>query len=113
MKTQLTMELLRRFLGGQIEINSPNYRYWGLPGEVCLEPKDVARDRIRWIGIRFRWIMEMINEKPVGRTKLPDRVLEFNLRGKTHIGVSGKNKKECLIIPTDLPGEEIKFIVMK
>jgi len=105
----LTMELLREFLGGPIEIDNPNCRYLGIPGEVCLDPKDVTSDKIRWIGVRFNWLMEMINGRPVGRNKKPDCVLEFHLMGKAHIGVNGKGKKECLVIPTNIRGEEVKL----
>ncbi|OHA38152.1 MAG: hypothetical protein A3G03_00290 [Candidatus Taylorbacteria bacterium RIFCSPLOWO2_12_FULL_44_15c] len=108
MKTQLTMELLREFLGGLIEIDNPNCQYLGIPGEVCLDQEDVAKGKIRWIGVRFRWLMEIINGRPVGKTKKPNCVLEFNLIGTTHTGLSGK--RECLVIPTDIQGEEVKIM---
>ena len=104
----LTLELLREFLGGPMEINNPYCQYLGIPGEVCLDPRDVMSDKIRWIGVRFNWLMEMINDRPVGRTKKPNHVLEFHLVGKAYLGVKGK--KECLIVPTDIRGEEIKIM---
>ena len=110
MQTTLTMKLLREFLGGPIVINNPHCQYCGSPGEVCLNPKDVEKDKIRWIGIRFLWLTEMTGEKPVEKTKRPNCVLEFHLTGKVHKGTNGKSKRECLIVPTDINGEIVKIM---
>lgn len=108
MTKSLTLELLREFLGGPMEINNPHCRYLGIPGEVCLDPRDVMGDKIRWIGVRFNWLMEMVNGRPVGRTRKQNIVLEFNPVGKAYLGVKGK--RECLVVPTDIRGEEIKIL---
>lgn len=106
----LTMELLREFLGGPIEIDNPNCRYCGSPSEVCLNPKDIAGGKIKWIGIRFRWLTEMIDRKPVEGTKKQNCVLEFHLTGKAYTGTNGKSKRECLVVPTDIGGEVVKIM---
>ena len=110
MQTTLTMELLREFLGGPIVIKNPNCQYLGIPGEVCLDPKDIAKDKIRWIGVRFRWLMEMINGRPVGRTRRQNCVLEFQPMGKASRETNNKSKREWLIVPTDIDGEVVKIM---
>lgn len=105
------MELLREFLGGPIEIDNPNCRYCGSPSEVCLDPKDIVdKHKIKWIGIHFKWLTEMIGRKPVAGTKKKDCVLEFNLKGKARIETNRKSKRMCLVIPTDIHKEEVKIM---
>lgn len=106
----LTLELLCEFLGGPIEIDNPNCRYCGSPCGVCLNQEDIDKHKIKWIGIHFRWLTEMIGRKPVAGTKKQDCVLEFHLKGKVHIGTNGKSKRECLVIPTDICKEEVKIL---
>lgn len=110
MNRLLTMELLREFLGGPIEINNPNCRYCGSPSDVCLDPKDIASGKIKWIGVRFRWLTEMIGQKPVDGTKKQNCVLEFRLEGKAYLGVKGKSKRGCLVVPTDIKGEVVRIM---
>jgi len=104
------MELLQEFLGGPIEIDNPNCRYCGSPSEVCLNQKDITQGKIEWIGVRFCWLTEMDDRKPVEGTKKQNCVLEFHLEGKACLGTKGKSKRECLIVPTDIDGEVIKIM---
>jgi len=104
------MELLQEFLGGPIEIDNPNCRYCGSPSEVCLTQKDITQGKIEWIGVRFCWLTEMDDRKPVEGTKKQNCVLEFHLEGKACLGTKGKSKRECLIVPTDIDGEVIKIM---
>jgi len=110
MKTQLTMELLREFIGGPIVIDNPHCQYCGSPSEVCLDPKDVEKGKILWIGIRFLWLTEMAGRKPVERTKRQNCVLEFRPMGEALRATNGKSKRECLIVPTDISGEVVKIM---
>ena len=106
----LTLELLREFMGGPIEINNPNCRYCGSSSGVCLNSIDIERHKIRWIGIHFQWLTEMIGRKPLAGSKKQGCVLEFHLKGRARVEQNGRSKRKCLVVQTDIHGEEIKIM---
>lgn len=106
----LTLELLCEFLGGSIEIDNPNCQYCGSPSDVCLDPKDIESQRIKWMGVRFRLLTEMISRKPIEGTEKSDCVLEFRLKGKAYVRADSKGNRVCLVIPTDICKEEVKIL---
>ena len=106
----LTMELLCEFLRGPTKIDNPYCQFCGLLSEVYLDPQDVEKHQIKWIGIGFRRLAEMIGRRPSPIKSAETRVLEFHLKGKARIEIDNKGKREYLVIPTKITGEEVKIM---